>query len=121
MICIEEESINLLDFFQLYFEKKSYVHMIEWAGRDWRDGTGQEGAGHGTGRDPQIRTKRDGTRKCGTWDGMGRPKRRPAELWYESTTTSLIFVKGVYVTMIVIYEEFRFHIQFQKDKYETIL
>ncbi len=42
---IEEESVNLLNFFQLYFEKKGYVHMIEWAGRDnkardtGRDGT----------------------------------------------------------------------------------
>jgi len=71
MICIEEESINLLDFFQLYFEKKSYVHMIEWAGRDWRDGTGQEGAGHGTGRDPQIRTKRDGTGQESAGHGTG--------------------------------------------------
>jgi hypothetical protein len=69
MICIEEESINPLDFFQLRFEKEELRSCGKmrrdgtrkreaWDGMGlskkneagW-DGTGPKAAGHGTGRD----------------------------------------------------------------------
>jgi hypothetical protein len=71
MICIEEESINPLDFFQLHFEKEE-LRSCGKMRRDGMNGTGQESVKHGTGWDSQRRTKRDGTGRDQKLRDMGR-------------------------------------------------